>query len=58
MYRRRCPPSTNHVPVVVVDDRRWTVRDGILADVAPTLLQLMGVARPPQMTGRSLVEAG
>ena len=50
--------STNPVPVVVVDDRRWTVRDGILADVAPTLLQLMGVARPPQMTGRSLVEAG
>jgi 2,3-bisphosphoglycerate-independent phosphoglycerate mutase len=42
---------------VVVDDRRWTVRDGILADVAPTLLQLMGVAQPPQMTGRSLVEA-
>ena len=58
MYRRRCPHSTNPVPVVVVDDRRWTVRDGILADVAPTLLQLMGVARPPQMTGRSLVEAG
>ncbi|MBV6403868.1 MAG: 2,3-bisphosphoglycerate-independent phosphoglycerate mutase [Flavobacteriales bacterium] len=50
--------STNPVPIVLVDDRRWTLRDGILADVAPTLLQLMGLPQPAQMTGRSLVEAG
>ena len=31
------------------------VRDGILADVAPTVLELMGIPRPPEMTGRSLL---
>jgi 2,3-bisphosphoglycerate-independent phosphoglycerate mutase len=46
------------VPIVLVDTRRWALRDGILADVAPTLLQLMGLPQPAQMTGRSLVEAG
>jgi 2,3-bisphosphoglycerate-independent phosphoglycerate mutase len=29
---------------------------GILADVAPTVLELLGVAQPPQMSGRSLIE--
>ena len=32
-----------------------TLRDGILADVAPTILELMGLPQPPQMTGRSLL---
>ena len=32
-----------------------TLRDGILADVAPTILDLMGVPQPAQMTGRSLL---
>jgi len=32
------------------------VRPGILADVAPTLLDMLGVALPPEMTGRSLIE--
>ena len=35
--------------------RRQAVRDGILADVAPTVLHLMGIPRPRQMTGRSLL---
>jgi 2,3-bisphosphoglycerate-independent phosphoglycerate mutase len=30
---------------------------GILADVAPTVLDLMGLAKPPEMTGRSLIKA-
>lgn len=34
---------------------RQAVRDGILADVAPTVLRLMGIPRPRQMTGRSLL---
>jgi len=29
--------------------------DGILADVAPTILQIMGIAQPKDMTGRSLI---
>ena len=53
-------PNTAHtinpVPVFVLDDRPWEIRDGVLADVAPTLLELMGVEQPPEMTGRSLLE--
>jgi 2,3-bisphosphoglycerate-independent phosphoglycerate mutase len=53
-------PHTAHtlspVPVVLVGgpaDAR--LRDGRLADLAPTLLQLMGLEQPPEMTGRSLI---
>lgn len=47
--------TTNPVPVFVVTDRKVSVHDGILADVAPTLLDLMEVAQPVEMTGRSLI---
>ena len=48
--------SLNPVPVVVVSDRVAKVENGILADVAPTVLQLMGVEQPAEMTGHSLIE--
>ena len=48
--------SLNPVPIVVVSDRVKAVEDGILADVAPTVLSLMGVPQPAEMTGHSLVE--
>ena len=48
--------SLNPVPVVVVSDRVAGVRNGVLADVAPTVLALMGVEPPAEMTGKSLVE--
>ena len=48
--------SLNPVPVVVVSDRVAKVENGILADVAPTVLTLMGVEQPSEMTGHSLVE--
>ena len=48
--------SLNPVPVVVVSDRVAKVENGILADVAPTVLTLMGVEQPAEMTGHSLVE--
>jgi 2,3-bisphosphoglycerate-independent phosphoglycerate mutase len=47
--------STNPVPVIVLDDRPMTVRDGILADVAPTILELMDMEKPAEMTGSSLL---
>ena len=37
--------------------RPATLRDGILADVAPTVLEIMGIPQPPEMTGRSLLGA-
>ena len=48
--------SLNPVPVVVVSDRVKAVHNGILADVAPTVLQLMGIEQPAEMTGHSLIE--
>ena len=47
--------SLNPVPVVVVSDRVVKVENGILADVAPTVLELMGVEQPKEMTGHSLI---
>ncbi|HEX7293562.1 MAG TPA: 2,3-bisphosphoglycerate-independent phosphoglycerate mutase [Solirubrobacterales bacterium] len=49
--------SLNPVPLVVTREG-LTLRDGgILADVAPTALELLGIAQPEAMTGRSLIEA-
>ncbi len=48
--------STNPVPLIVTSPAGRSLRDGgILADVAPTALELIGVAVPAQMTGRSLL---
>jgi 2,3-bisphosphoglycerate-independent phosphoglycerate mutase len=49
--------STNPVPAVFVapDAARFALRDGALADVAPTLLILLGLPVPERMTGRSLL---
>ncbi|RYD47410.1 MAG: hypothetical protein EOP85_05530, partial [Verrucomicrobiaceae bacterium] len=46
-----------HIFYVAADADNYTVNDGILADVAPTMLQMLGVAQPPQMTGKSLLVA-
>ena len=48
--------SLNPVPIVVVSDRVKAVKDGILADVAPTVLKMMGLEQPAEMTGEALVE--
>jgi 2,3-bisphosphoglycerate-independent phosphoglycerate mutase len=53
--------TTNRVPVVLLRGRgadtgsRARLADGRLADIAPTVLALMGLARPAAMTGRSLL---
>ena len=48
--------SLNPVPIVVVSDRVKAVHNGILADVAPTVLKLMDLPQPEEMTGKVLVE--
>ena len=48
--------SLNPVPIIVVSDRVKSVRNGVLADVAPTVLRLMGLEQPAEMTGKALVE--
>lgn len=49
--------TCNPVPCILIDDQRRaaSLRDGILADVAPTLLDLLELPIPPEMTGRSLL---
>ena len=47
--------TTNPVPIWVHGPEGITVSDGILADVAPTVLQLMGLNQPAEMTGKSLL---
>ncbi|MCT4637036.1 MAG: 2,3-bisphosphoglycerate-independent phosphoglycerate mutase [Bacteroidales bacterium] len=47
--------STNPVPIIVVSDKIKEVNDGILADIAPTILKIMDVNIPDEMTGKALV---
>ena len=48
--------SLNPVPIVLVSkEKGLSLKDGILADVAPTILRRMGIAAPMEMTGISLV---
>ncbi len=51
--------TTNPVPVILVSEKYKNAelrKDGILADVAPTLLQVMGLEIPAEMTGKSLIK--
>jgi 2,3-bisphosphoglycerate-independent phosphoglycerate mutase len=48
--------TTNPVPVLLFNTDRQALHDGRLADVAPTLLDLMGLAKPAEMTGSSLID--
>ncbi len=48
--------SLNPVPIVVVSDRVAAVHNGVLADVAPTVLKLMGLPQPAEMTGKPLID--
>lgn len=47
--------TTNPVPVFLMGGRATAIQDGRLADVAPTLLQLMELKQPREMTGHSLI---
>ena len=49
--------TMNKVPFILVGDQREerALVDGKLADIAPTLLTLLGLPKPVEMTGRSLI---
>ena len=49
--------TTNQVPFILVNyDKEYTLREnGCLADIIPTLIQVMGMEQPAEMTGKSLL---
>ena len=49
--------TTNPVPVIVTKNDVELRSDGILADFAPTMLHLLGIELPPEMTGKTLLKA-
>jgi len=47
--------TTNPVPFIIVDNDIKNIKDGVLGDIAPTILKLMGIEQPKAMTRHSLV---
>ncbi len=47
--------TTNPVPIIVVDSEIKSVKDGILGDIAPTVLDLLGIEKPGLMDRESLI---
>ncbi|MBN49108.1 MAG: phosphoglycerate mutase (2,3-diphosphoglycerate-independent) [Spongiibacteraceae bacterium] len=47
--------TTELVPFIYVGDRQLSLKPGRLPDVAPTMLALMGLEQPPEMSGQSLI---
>jgi len=48
--------STFDVPVIVISDRVKAIEPGSLSDIAPSLLELMGLNKPKEMTGSSIIK--
>lgn len=47
--------TTNPVPIILVDPELNSIQNGVLGDIAPTILELMGIEKPDAMTGHSLL---
>ena len=48
--------TTNPVPIILVDKNKRNVKNGILSDIAPTVLEILGIEKPLEMTGNSLIK--
>lgn len=47
--------TTNPVPLILIDKELKNIKDGVLGDIAPTILELMGIQKPEVMTRYSLL---
>jgi len=52
-----CTTHTTSLVPLIVTKPGLTLREGILSDLAPTMLHLLGIRQPPEMTGQSLIVA-
>ena len=48
--------TTNPVPFILISKKQHQLHKGILADIAPTMLELLHIPQPKAMTGKSLIE--
>lgn len=48
--------TTNPVPFILVSKEQYKLHNGILADITPTLLQLLNIKQPAAMTGKTLID--
>jgi 2,3-bisphosphoglycerate-independent phosphoglycerate mutase len=44
------------VPLIYIGRNATLAADGALSDLAPTLLKMMGIAQPAEMTGKNIIE--
>ena len=47
--------TTNPVPIILIDKELTAIKDGVLGDIAPTVLKLIGIEKPEVMTQSSLI---
>lgn len=47
--------TTNPVPFILIDNEKIKINNGVLGDIAPTILDLMGIIKPEAMTQKSLI---
>ena len=47
--------TTNPVPIILIDNEHKAINDGVLGDLAPTILELIGIEKPEAMTQNSLL---
>jgi 2,3-bisphosphoglycerate-independent phosphoglycerate mutase len=48
--------TTNPVPVILVDNDTEFIKNGVLGDIAPTILDILGIEKPDSMSQRSLIQ--
>ncbi|MAY91077.1 MAG: phosphoglycerate mutase (2,3-diphosphoglycerate-independent) [Rickettsiales bacterium] len=48
--------TTNPVPMIICSSKKTNLQKGCLADIAPTILNIMGIKKPTEMSGRSLIK--
>ncbi len=56
--KRKTSHTTNKVPFIIISDKKKKIklRNGVLADIAPTILDILKIKKPKEMAGKSLIK--